>query len=375
MTATLKEIPEKLKALLDQFSELDRRASDTISLVDRFQERFRREPDCKDGSECSPTAIADQLSASPSYKDRLALADAHLLALKKGLQNRINRPVEEVKPHDCFGCHKGGQERFDPASARREQTVWRDRYRVLVAADDHLRLASLLDRIDRLFQTCREAIEPMGLADDYDLHELPSWPFWLDRISERIATEKEFGPPPPEWCVSVDRQELTLAEWLGGEKSGLCPQSVAGLLAVADTGAIGSLPQWKYACRADFLGDSRLALTWLIEQVEASGKIEHIFPGDGLNVSRQLFQWGGKNFPKVTPSMMPILKLLERAFREGRDATLAECEDAAGKPIQDGLAKIFDVGRHPNRKKHEVWAVVEKVAKGRYRLIDPAEVK
>lgn len=73
--------------------------------------------------------------------------------------------------------------------------------------------------------------------------------------------------------------------------------------------------------------------------------------------------------------MMPILKLLERAFREGRDATLAECEDAAGKPIQDGLAKIFDVGRHPNRKKHEVWAVVEKVAKGRYRLIDPAEVK
>ena len=268
MTATLEALPKKLTALLDQLSELDRRASDTISLVDRFQEGFRRKPDCKDGSECSPTAIADQLSASPSYKDRLALADAHLLALKKGLQNRINRPVEEVKPHDCFGCHKGGQERFDPASARREQTVWRDRYRVLVAADDHLRLASLLDRIDRLFQTCREAIEPMGLADDYDLHELPSWPFWLDRISERIATEKELGPPPPEWCVSVNRQELTLAEWLGGEKSGLCPQSVAGLLAVADAGAIGSLPQWKYACRADFLGDSRLALTWLTEQAE-----------------------------------------------------------------------------------------------------------
>lgn len=108
----------------------------------------------------------------------------------------------------------------------------------------------------------------------------------------------------------------------------------------------------------------------------SAGEIEPVFPNDGLDTAKQVFVWGGRTFPKVTPSMMPVLKVLEKAFQENRDATLAEFEDAkGGAVIANGLGKVFDVGRHPNRKKHEVWRIIQRIERGRYRLLNPTQIK
>lgn len=96
-------------------------------------------------------------------------------------------------------------------------------------------------------------------------------------------------------------------------------------------------------------------------------------PGDGLQCDDTIFVWGGKTYTNITPAMGPLLKVLMRAYRSGRDATLPEFEAVSGE-IKDGFGRCFDIGKHPNRSKHPVWKLING-GRGKYRLIDPVKAK
>lgn len=121
-----------------------------------------------------------------------------------------------------------------------------------------------------------------------------------------------------------------------------------------------------YATACDLLAD------W-IENHADDDQVDPIPPGDGLQCDDTMFVWGGKTYTSITPAMGPLLKVLMRAYRYGRDATLPEFEAAAGE-IKDGFGRCFDVGKHPNRSKHPVWKSI-KGGRGKYRLIDPVKAK
>jgi hypothetical protein len=116
------------------------------------------------------------------------------------------------------------------------------------------------------------------------------------------------------------------------------------------------------------------AWTQWIENHANENNDDRILPGDGLQCGDTVFVWGGKPYTSITTTIAPLLRVLEKAYQHRRDATLPEFEAALGVRILDGFGRCFDVGKYPNKRKHEVWETI--VGKrGKYRLIDPAEAK
>lgn len=129
--------------------------------------------------------------------------------------------------------------------------------------------------------------------------------------------------------------------------------------------------------RFEILGYRAQSCELLADWIESHANDDHddrILPGDGLQCGDTVFVWGGKPYTSITTTIAPLLRVLEKAYQHRRDATLPEFEAALGVRILDGFGRCFDVGKYPNKRKHEVWETI--VGKrGKYRLIDTAEAK
>jgi hypothetical protein len=104
---------------------------------------------------------------------------------------------------------------------------------------------------------------------------------------------------------------------------------------------------------------------------------DRILPGDGLQCGDTVFVWGGKPYTSITPTIAMVLKVLLKAYRDSREATVPEFEHSLGE-IRNGFGSLFVVGKSPNKTIHPVRStILPPHGKGRakYRLIDPIKGK
>jgi hypothetical protein len=150
----------------------------------------------------------------------------------------------------------------------------------------------------------------------------------------------------------------------------------SGVLSDSDDPEQIALNLWQEK-RFEIIGYYANSCELLAEWIENHGSDdnnERILPGDGLQCDDTVFVWDGKPYPSIGPTIAPLLRVLMKAYQHRRDATLPEFEAALGVRILDGFGRCFDVGKYPNKRKHEVWETI--VGKrGKYRLIDTTEAK
>lgn len=132
------------------------------------------------------------------------------------------------------------------------------------------------------------------------------------------------------------------------------------------------------------MGYYATACDLLAEWIEDHANDDHgdhddrVQPGDGLHCDDTIFVWGGKPYTSIGTTIAPVLRVLMKGYRQGRDSTTDEFEAALGGEIKNGFGSLFSVGKSPNKTTHPVRSVIfPPHGKGRvkYRLINPAEVK
>lgn len=100
-------------------------------------------------------------------------------------------------------------------------------------------------------------------------------------------------------------------------------------------------------------------------------------PGYGLQCNDTVFVWDD-TYVGITTTIAPVLKVLERAYRQGRDATTDEFESVLGAEIKNGFGSLFRMGKYPNKTIHPVRSAIwppHGMGRKKYRLIDPVKVK
>jgi len=131
----------------------------------------------------------------------------------------------------------------------------------------------------------------------------------------------------------------------------------------------------------EIFGYYATACELLAEWIENHADDDHdnpIPPGDGLRCDDTVFVWGGKPYTIITPTMVPVLKVLLQAYRQCREATTDEFEAALGVEIKNGFGSLFRVGKSPHKTIHPVRSIIlppHKKGRKKYRLIDPVEAK
>lgn len=133
--------------------------------------------------------------------------------------------------------------------------------------------------------------------------------------------------------------------------------------------------------RFEILGYRAQSCELLADWIESHANDDHddrILPGDGLQCGDTVFVWGGKPY-SITPNIADALKVLMKAYRDGRDAIGPEFETALGEEtMKNGFGSLFRVGKSPNKSIHPVRFLINplpnKGGRSKYRLIDPAEL-
>lgn len=108
---------------------------------------------------------------------------------------------------------------------------------------------------------------------------------------------------------------------------------------------------------------------------DAGGKQDTVgcLPGDGLHPDERCLIWGGKKYERLTPKMISILDVMIEQFKKGFSNVSLDLIRQKKKINFDGsfIQEAFKQNRRGEPKLHPVSKVIEKVADGEYRLIDP----
>lgn len=104
-------------------------------------------------------------------------------------------------------------------------------------------------------------------------------------------------------------------------------------------------------------------------------------PIDGIYPDEKCLIWGGKRYDMLTPKMVAVLSYMVERYQNGfPNVSVASIRQAIqDKAIEnkiDGafISQVFKLNRKGGPNIHPVASVIERIAAGEYRLIDPQKI-